>query len=523
MAAPSAIAAPAAPLEPERRLIELAHSAGPLRRVVAALAGRLVAARSWERLGYARLGDYARERLGLSVRSLQEFAHVDRALGELPRLESALVSGMLPWSKVRLLARFVSGEDEASWIARAGCLNVRALERACRVVDRGALEAGAVATDEEGGEPEAREWVRLSAPFGLALKWRHTLRNSAKVAGEPTSPAVALELLTAEALSALPVRVVAEGLAGSACQGTSWHVPAVAASESRRPPRRAEAVCAAEPCAPDIECERAELPRFLRPFLRDLNGADAFALDARLRRAIRLEQRLDAEIAPLLRHVSQAGFAWRRRHHTLSAFAREHLGMSPRKARALVRLEQVGDVCPELRAAYRDGRLSWLQAQILAPLLLVQASGNWRQAWVAWASQVTVRRLDELVDQALWLRESDPRRWERGLEGPEALDASLTSRDETGEQETDEQDGRQCVRDRRTPSAPSGSACGRRTVPGCSGRRNLHAHHIVFRSAGGSDALENQTTLCAFHHQRGVHGRTVRITGRGIRSGTALP
>jgi hypothetical protein len=51
------------------------------------------------------------------------------------------------------------------------------------------------------------------------------------------------------------------------------------------------------------------------------------------------------------------------------------------------------------------------------------------------------------------------------------------------------------------------------TVPGCSARRNLHAHHIVFRSAGGSDAIENQTTLCAFHHQRGVHGGTVRITG----------
>ena len=52
------------------------------------------------------------------------------------------------------------------------------------------------------------------------------------------------------------------------------------------------------------------------------------------------------------------------------------------------------------------------------------------------------------------------------------------------------------------------------TVPGCTSRRSLHAHHVVFRSAGGADTLENQTTLCAFHHQRGVHGGTVRITGR---------
>ncbi len=51
-------------------------------------------------------------------------------------------------------------------------------------------------------------------------------------------------------------------------------------------------------------------------------------------------------------------------------------------------------------------------------------------------------------------------------------------------------------------------------VPGCSARRNLHAHHIIFRSHGGSDDSENLTTLCAFHHQRGVHGGTVRITGQ---------
>jgi hypothetical protein len=344
-----------------------------------------------------------------------------------------------------------------------------------------------------------------------------------------------------------------------------------------------------------VEFEPAELPRFLRPLLRDLDETDAFALDARLRRAIRLEQRLDAEIAPLLRHVSHADFAWRRRHHTLAAFAREHLGMSPRKARALLRLERVGDVCPELRAAYRDGRISWLQAQILAPLLVIQAEGDWRRAWVAWASQITVRRLDEGVDHALWLRESDPRSWERGLADPEAMDASLASRDPGGDssesgvagkggdsdRESEQAERQVCARpidrvgpiririwaprdvarlfravlsrvrlalERETGRLASEAEAfevmidhadatwgvderwfkrqlrakwavferdeWRCTVPGCSSRRNLHAHHIVFRSAGGSDALENQTTLCAFHHQRGVHGGTVRVAGQ---------
>ena len=51
------------------------------------------------------------------------------------------------------------------------------------------------------------------------------------------------------------------------------------------------------------------------------------------------------------------------------------------------------------------------------------------------------------------------------------------------------------------------------TVPGCSSRRNLQRHHIVFRSAGGGDEASNQTTLCAFHHLRGVHAGRLRIRG----------
>jgi len=41
----------------------------------------------------------------------------------------------------------------------------------------------------------------------------------------------------------------------------------------------------------------------------------------------------------------------------LAEFARERLGMSPRKAQALPQLERAGDLCPELRAAFRGGAL----------------------------------------------------------------------------------------------------------------------------------------------------------------------
>ena len=50
-------------------------------------------------------------------------------------------------------------------------------------------------------------------------------------------------------------------------------------------------------------------------------------------------------------------------------------------------------------------------------------------------------------------------------------------------------------------------------VPGCTSRRNLHDHHIRFRSAGGSDDPSNRITLCAFHRQRCLHAGRMRIAG----------
>ena len=49
-------------------------------------------------------------------------------------------------------------------------------------------------------------------------------------------------------------------------------------------------------------------------------------------------------------------------------------------------------------------------------------------------------------------------------------------------------------------------------VPGCS-RPAAHAHHIEFRSHGGSDDPENLISLCAAHHEYGIHGGLMRVTG----------
>jgi hypothetical protein len=50
-------------------------------------------------------------------------------------------------------------------------------------------------------------------------------------------------------------------------------------------------------------------------------------------------------------------------------------------------------------------------------------------------------------------------------------------------------------------------------APGCSARRRLEVHHVVFRSQGGDDADANKVTLCHAHHHHGIHDGTVRLQG----------
>jgi hypothetical protein len=51
-------------------------------------------------------------------------------------------------------------------------------------------------------------------------------------------------------------------------------------------------------------------------------------------------------------------------------------------------------------------------------------------------------------------------------------------------------------------------------APGCTSMQNLHEHHIIFQSQGGPDDSWNRTTLCAWHHLRGIHAQRIRCTGR---------
>jgi len=64
--------------------------------------------------------------------------------------------------------------------------------------------------------------------------------------------------------------------------------------------------------------------------------------------------------------------------------------MSPRKAHALLRLERACALSAELRSAFSSGRLSWVQAHALIPVLGLEHAERWNAAWVAHAEAISV-------------------------------------------------------------------------------------------------------------------------------------
>jgi hypothetical protein len=235
---------------------------------------------------------------------------------------------------------------------------------------------------------------------------------------------------------------------------------------------------------------------------------------------------------------------------TETRYVRERLGISTRKARALVRLDRGTAKIPELACAYRNGAISWVRALTLLPVIVERHATN----WIERAKSVTVRRLIDEVEWAIEVRDAvvpfqsiEPPPPGATLVGPErqtcareeerpALDCEITffgpasvvalfrtavsafagpveARWRGLEKLLDHvnREWANQPRHRDPVFARDGWRC---AVPGCSSRRNLHDHHILFRSRGGDGARDNRVAVCAWHHLRGLHAGTVRASGR---------
>ena len=83
----------------DARLRALARREALARRVLGSVADVFLHRRAHDRLGFVRLNDYARERLGLSARELQSVAKVTADLHRLPALAAAFERGELSWTQ----------------------------------------------------------------------------------------------------------------------------------------------------------------------------------------------------------------------------------------------------------------------------------------------------------------------------------------------------------------------------------------------------------------------------------------
>ena len=73
----------------------------------------------WNRLGYASQAQYAQERVGMSLASLQSKQFVARRAARLPLIREALVTGRIGFEAARQVARVATGETVEAWVDRA--------------------------------------------------------------------------------------------------------------------------------------------------------------------------------------------------------------------------------------------------------------------------------------------------------------------------------------------------------------------------------------------------------------------
>ena len=197
------------PSEIDGWLRRLATQEARCRALLGRLARAFLARRGQHELGFSRIDDYARERLGISGRELQSLATVVGRLAALPAIASAFEAGTLSWAQVRLLVGVATAETEHAWLELARGRTVRALAALIR-------EAGRTPDADEDDEPQVR--FRLRCSRRVRRLWHDVVELARRMAGAELSQGQAAEAIAAEGLSARPATGEAWPLLGCAAE-----------------------------------------------------------------------------------------------------------------------------------------------------------------------------------------------------------------------------------------------------------------------------------------------------------------
>ena len=132
-------------------------------------------------LGFANLGHYLKERLGMSRRGFEQRVWLEKRMEALPQLRHALERGEVSYEKARLVAGVADFDSVNRWIRRAAGMTCVELERAISGVE----DAQACAR----GKLEAR------MPEEVAGEMDRALRRADEVFGPRLTPGMSLVLV----------------------------------------------------------------------------------------------------------------------------------------------------------------------------------------------------------------------------------------------------------------------------------------------------------------------------------------
>jgi hypothetical protein len=355
----------------------------------------------------------------------------ERALTRLPRIAEAWDVGILQAEQVRLLSRVATPATDQDLAFRASGLSVRRLgEEVTRWEERQKGESedgweGQPAADEQK-EDGPNHRISFLAPVTFALEWRLALELSAAVSGENLAEWALVENLCAECRSGLPLAldhggdVLPEDSASDAIDPALGHpgdallkdsvdnelapAPVGAAERDGLCESRSERVDAW--VDPEEDDERTDpdrasnlgsrrAPRSLEQFLEESPPEDPWELHQRIGALAEMRRRIDAGLSKRLFDFWTIGGTLHAGFRSLRQYASEVLGMSERRARYALSIERKLLGYPAVRRAYRRGELSWLQCSLLLRIVRGERS---ECAWIAFARQVTVLRLEEAVE-----------------------------------------------------------------------------------------------------------------------------
>lgn len=398
---------------------------------LARAASAFVQGHGWTEFGFARLDDFARERLGRSGRSLRDYAALGCALRTLPDMAARALGvaidgddGHAPVGRVAafLIARAVlrtDGEEAArrlpAWLALARSLPVRELRETLgsAAAGRASESTGSAVPDEStcstttglqhGAEAsEDRSLLRVPVPAAVLAAFDETVDLFRAVEGMATVTSF-VEALVAESTSATETSDFECGVVEAAASHFDadpdrvsirrGEDAAIVESALARTTGNWRRLARSSPASWALSLAGSSLAHF-NELARSAGTGDAVALDGQLRALFALENDLEGRLGRLLAEMAERG-AWSRlRFAGVGHYAEQRLGLSRTAAEDRARAARSLRRYPLLRSAYEAGRFG-----LDAVLLVLRQIGDGpvshdlEEAWVARAGETTVKRL----------------------------------------------------------------------------------------------------------------------------------